>query len=153
MPDLTNLIARVEAAIGPDRDLDAEIAAELKIVPDFWPKDYIVPLVYRAREDRYGWVGVWAIHLDGTEHLCHSREAPRFTASVDDALTLIPPGWDVRHTDSNGGQWCLTLGRGDDNHPSYREVNSWPGDTERAIFNRRPLPLAICIAAMKARMA
>jgi hypothetical protein len=136
MIDLTNLIARVEAATGPDRGLDADILCAVR--PE-WKWD-------RSTQQPTGWVSM----ASGSGISC---PAPHFTASVDDALTLIPPGWDVRHTDSNGGQWCLTLGRGDDNHPSYREVNSWPGDTERAIFNRRPLPLAICIAAMKARTA
>lgn len=87
------LIAALRAATGPDRTLDAEIAALLRIVPGIRPEDYLVPLSYRAREDRTGWVGVFAIRPDGTERMIHSREAPAFTGSIDAALTLVPIGY------------------------------------------------------------
>lgn len=43
MTDLTTLIAKLEAATGPDRELDAEIAIALDQIAsrDFWSIDYI----------------------------------------------------------------------------------------------------------------
>lgn len=141
---MTDLIQRLEAATEPSRKLDTEIYAKLShfsvgnIAVDIGIEDdEHIRLFMADRSDRVLNLG--------------SFKSPSFTESVDAALTLIPPGWDVRESDSNGGLWRVVLGRGDDNHPSYREVWSWPGDRDRGIFHRKSLALAITIAALKAK--
>ncbi len=73
MTDSTDLIARLEAAEGPDRGLDAEIARL---------KGYEV-------HDKL-WVRVTS--YDGHEKGALSP-LPHYTASIDAALTLVPEGW------------------------------------------------------------
>lgn len=135
----TELLAALHAATGPDRALDAEIAALLRIVPGIRSEDYLVPLSYRAREDRTGWVGVFAIRPDGTERMIRSREALAFTASIDAALTLVP----------NGAFWQL-LTAGDNDHGFQTSVVRY-GTGEGLDYVRHDMAaIALCIAALGA---
>lgn len=116
MSTLKEIVWRLEAATGADRELDAEIwlVVESRIVP-LWPH--------------------WDV--DDREMM-----TPRYTASLDAAMTLVPVYTDedgehpydyiIEHT--NGG---LTIAArvGQQSDPSF-------GDTA---------PLAICIASLKAR--
>ena len=82
--DLTALIERVEAATGPDREVDAEIACAMcrfRLPTHTARPDPIAP--GRVRDCVGGWV------------------APTYTASLDAALTLVPSGFD----------WLLDSGR------------------------------------------
>lgn len=71
--NLTALIERIEKLRGPDREVDAEIARACGIA---WSSD------------EYGQFGGYGI----------MPARVRFTASVDAALTLVPPHhlWEVR---------------------------------------------------------
>lgn len=135
-----DLAARCEAAEGPDRTLDVEIAVALKIAPRFDPSIYIVPLEYRPY-DRSGWVAVDAVHPNGERHCCHAREVPRYSASVDAALTLIPDGmW-----------WLIGKGRTRPDEPLYGVQIL---DGERVVAEAETessVALAICAAALRAR--
>ncbi|WP_313194642.1 hypothetical protein [Shinella zoogloeoides] len=69
MADLSSLIARLEKAEGPSRELDTEIAIALGVIPgrDWWSMDYI----------KSGILG-------------------RYTSSIDAAVSLanrVLPGW------------------------------------------------------------
>ena len=128
-PDLAQ---RVEWAEGASRELDAEIAVALRLVPFFNPGIYAVPLEYAPDEPRGpGHIGVWAIPGDGTRRLCHSRPAPHYTASLDAALTLLPAGW-FWCVNSNGIGWAMRY------------------DFE--VIGKASTPaLALCAAAIRAR--
>ena len=68
---LTELLARVEAAVGPDRELDLAIGIE------FGEADHSGPAYHRPFKD-------WARH---------------YTASIDAALALVEkmlPGWNIK---------------------------------------------------------
>lgn len=153
MTDLPALLTRLRAATGPDRALDAEIAALLRIVSSFDPTNYIVPLIYRA-SDRRGFVEVACIHPDGKEYLRAKRPAPAFTGSVDAAMTLIPPGWQTAKLIQSfnkppARQYChATLERDCDSTGRDLEIDE---EDEVSASNFHTLPLAICAVALEAR--
>lgn len=80
---LEELIERVKAATGPDREIDGAIAAALKLgdnLPD-WAKK---------------WAGEWKPTIQGSVVLMHGDRtpgphfsAPSFTASIDAIVALI----------------------------------------------------------------
>ena len=113
-----DLLARLRAATVPDRELDEAIF--LAFNPGFetrWPD----------KEPGYVWLpGV------GSENSRHLR-VPRFTASIDAALALVPEGW----------AWDV----GSDN-----EALLWlPNRPENITGNGATPALALCIAAIQAR--
>jgi len=92
MTDLAELLERVRKATGPDRELDGEIAATLRVgnkLPD-WAQN---------------WTGEWRPTIQGFVVLMQDDEqpgpnfsSPKFTASIDAALALVErvlPGWKV----------------------------------------------------------
>jgi hypothetical protein len=84
---MTDLIQRLQDASEGSRELDAEIAAHLKIYTGQF--DY-------ARE----WQGAWEPEINGMVHLINNKGqrslnfvSPRYTGSIDAAMTLyeVPP--------------------------------------------------------------
>lgn len=65
------------------------------------------------------------------------RYAPRYTGSLDAALTLVPEGWHIKLERFSDG-W-------------YAHIWKIEGDPASAKGDQKPAPLAVCIAAMKAR--
>lgn len=143
---MVDLIPRIEAANGPDRRLDAEIAALVRAHPHNAPNWVI------------NWKGLWApaprinsgavaVWNDGGE-LAVWWNAPRYTESVDAALTLVP---------TKGRDWRWLLDRrpyADDGRPDgyraevYYSPQVEPRDTESWCATAA---LAMCAAALKAR--
>ena len=80
---LESLFARVLKGTGPDRELDAEIALAFGIVAQ------------RAGNCFYGHnhYSVMVLDRDYYDHDGNAPELPRYTASLDAALTLVPEGW------------------------------------------------------------
>ena len=82
----TELLAALEAATGPSRELDAEIAASEKWTrfSDYW-------LSPSGRQRQY--------------------HPPAYTASLDSALTLVPEGrmWFVGHMDPSDMRYAATI--------------------------------------------
>lgn len=124
---MDELIARLEAATGPDRELDAAIA---------------LAVGYTTYPDGYGdgneWIDPQGNHLPRAVRM--GAQPPKFTASIDAALTLVPDGclWGAGDEDCTGRPWawCLPPGRSwDDADNSYAATPA----------------LAICIAVLKAR--
>jgi hypothetical protein len=120
---MTDLIARLEAASGPSRELDEAIARHLGAPldrhesGDFW----------RLTEPWAGW--------------SHHYPMPKFTASIDNALTLVPEGWSRQVGDSENRMHAqAVLGR---SYPTNRNV----------YVEARTMPIALCIAALRARSA
>lgn len=71
---LQDLAERIEAADGPDRELDGDIAEAVGAVP---------PFVHRRDSPEWGsWSG-------GRDHW----DAPAYTGSLDAAVTLVPEGY------------------------------------------------------------
>lgn len=86
MTDLTTLIAKLEAATGPDRELDVAISCAID-----------GRVLEKRGNDRKEW-----LYLSGTDN-CRQDPgvfgqflSPRFTASIDAAVALaerVLPGW------------------------------------------------------------
>lgn len=117
------LIARLEAATGPDRELDRAIAMSLGWRHD--PHD--------------GPYGTWTAP-DGTRHTTFNE----WTASIDAALTLVPEGMDwlicSRRRNFRDGYYVHIMD-GDVNRDGHSAGEAW---------HLAPA-VALCIAALKAR--
>lgn len=122
--NLDRLIEHLGTAHGPDPELDALI--ELETMPAYMktrtPEGYV-------QVNRKGTVlcPVWEDW--------QPRGAPRYTASLDAALALVPEGWE------------LTLRNRRDLQPEkgcMADVGKYRGTAET-------IPVALCIAVLKAR--
>ena len=124
MTDYTNLIARLEAAEGPSRELDADIAEALGnpvLRPD--PGSSLRYVMWPPEDETY------------------TTEVPAYTASLDAAVSLVPEGKSV---DIKIG---LTFGAAE--IYETRGMKDW-----QLGFAEAPIPaLVLCIAALKAREA
>ena len=115
--DLLKLAEKCEQATGPDRELDAEIAAEL------------------------GWKEASALFWhDGYQ----ARELPRFTRSIDAALTLVPEGcvFMVANTGVDGPKADMT---------QSSAIVGPPDDTAIDYTTAATPALALCAASLRAR--
>lgn len=136
---MKDLIEMLEKATGPDRDID--LACHILLSGRKWEfsqawlnnRDIIHTAV--TDEDRED-MEVW-----GT--LPHVRMLPRYTASLDAALTLVPSGHEWRAGDDleNRSAWASIS---DD---VWDEANG-----EIIAIGKTPA-IALCIAALKARAA
>lgn len=133
MTTLSNLIARLEAAKEGSRELDAWIFCSVEH-PDKKPEHN---LFYKNREE---W-GVFVSNAPSPGMTFH--DAPHYTTSLDAALTLVPDGMCWRYDSALGWAQIFDLGR------SPIEVAD-SGDAELTSYHA---PLALCIAALKAREA
>ena len=90
-PERTAIIARLEAATGPDRELSRDIAFALgwRVC---WGKWYSPATAAEARKSKKALPAYPA-----------SLEPPDFTGSLDAALTLVPKGWGYQITHSKSG--------------------------------------------------
>lgn len=125
---IEELIAKLESATGPDRDLDFEIAYAIdwRVSDDLNFRQYADTYKKLARKDNY----------------------PAYTESIDCALTLVPEGWTVANIGQrDSGAWWAELRRG--SQTSYDKVEL----SGIGINDKLPLAIAICIASLKARLA
>jgi hypothetical protein len=147
MADLADLIARLQAAEGPDRGLDAEIAAAIQRVPE-WPKYTHLPgctFDFVPDERDAGWVSVYVTSPDGRQRNPeHCRPVPAYTASIDAALSLVPDGlpWEVGAFGDRATKFAATVFNADHTCPPERYQIEAPTPA-----------LALCIACLKARVA
>ena len=137
---MDELIARIEAASGPDRELDARIAIAFDL----------------AQGNVMVGVDGWVINSLTNPNPHQARD---FTGSVDAGLTLVPRGWivEIRRYFNSDGEYVSsvnltdsgTVGRGC--HPE-EEIT-----VQSRIVERRdgddPTPRALCAAALRARAA
>jgi hypothetical protein len=88
MMDKTDLIRRLEALDGPDRELDAEIDVGLFGGETVWKTtNYTMEQYPASRRANPSYVGGFA-----------SEHVPHYTASLDDAIALtikVLPGWTI----------------------------------------------------------
>lgn len=129
---MLDLIARLEAASGPDRELDHLIAeATFPLLAD-----------YVRKPTRYGW---WsdAPKVAGAYSIAPADE---YTSSIDAALMLVPEGWLLENiSDQAAGTVGAMKAIG-----AFAEVCD--GDRVEKTFGATRA-IAVCIAALKARYA
>lgn len=127
-----DLIARLEAATGPDPHLDAEIEAALRGgIPE-----------YRCRWKLAGQPSA-VRSADAAGATWYS--APSFTGSLDAALTLVPEGFDYGFSYSKKDGLETWVQR------PFREGTCHQGYAPEGINDDSTRALALCIAALRAR--
>jgi hypothetical protein len=110
-PTMDELIAKLEGAVGGTTRLDYDIYRVVTPEAAGWLDDY------------------------------PPGALPRYTTSLDAALSLVPDGW---------GYTLSLTARG--NHPLVKLYRSHPVNAMQ-IVEGRTMPVTLCIAAMKARAA
>jgi hypothetical protein len=118
------LLERVKTAVGADRELDAAIATEL------------LGMEVKREPNRRTWrVGH---RRTKTKEAMPWQSLPRYSASIDDALVLVPFGWD----------WTLESGK-----QAACVLICQDGDDEVFVETAPSLPLAILAAVLSAHEA
>ena len=133
MMNRTELIAALEAAPGPSRELDLEIARLVR--PDMPPLE----------DGPFGWrVGVGEFENPGTLYRDKFNQparadtwtAPHYTESIDAALSFTPEGWSWRVEQEFG------------RHAHQRAILSC--DLDRYAIDAATPTIALCIANLRA---
>jgi len=141
---LSDLIARLEKATGPDRQLDCEIAEALGHSIVWKQANYTMeafPAILWRKPHPYA----------GMKEPC-----PKWTSSIDAAMTLVPEGWRVNSGDfSVEGRfaWMLTLAGQPRTEWFARRrsmTDDYDGDPLYMSGRGKTLSIALCIAALKA---
>lgn len=130
---LNELIERLEKLEGPDREVDVEILTSF-----LGYRDVMSDGTYFAR-DNYGY---WT--LEGDEN---NRRLPSPTASLDEALTLVPDGYRWGCSQRQEGTAPLPQKF----HGWVMPINSCLADDECEGRSDATPAIALCIAALKAR--
>jgi len=122
---LIEIIARLEAATEGSRELDAQISSArgIQCFVEFTDTELVHYILDRAVAQG-------------------KRELPRYTTSLDAALTLVPEGYDLGALTRHEGKWLAA---------TYSPKNPYLGWASRGQHDNRVL--ALCIAALKARSA
>lgn len=85
LPILRDLLVRVDAATGPDRELDAKI--QIALIPDYGARVELSPAKFVRFED------VWrrnrAQHLNHANNVADWWKCPKYSASIDAVVALI----------------------------------------------------------------
>lgn len=147
MIDLTSLISRLEKATEGSRELDAEIAVAI-FKADRLPDDlgYVKKTV---ASDQCAPGMYWYISRSGKSLYA----APRFTTSVDAAISLVPDGWHIYEMNQKDPT------RKYSRHAA--KISPFNGnDKGWAIYKAglasataETLAVAVCIAALRVRQA
>jgi len=136
MSQLEELLERIRAAKGADREIDGDIAAAFEIAPSHLP---------RVTDVGRSWLWADFVPPDDWE----TWEAPAFTASIDAALALVErvlPGWRLTLRQMSS-QWRATM----------MDAGCSPGMTLMLGFSTAEFaptaPLAILAALLSALIA
>lgn len=145
---MNDLIERIEAASGPDREMDRDILAAKG-----------THVLEKRGRDRKSW---W-YEIDGPDYRRLDPDGdryfgmPRYTASIDAALTLVPEGWmfGIERAGSYDGSpkdeaWCWPYESNFD--PDWQNGQQGYRDAPDGARGSAATPaLALCAAALKAR--
>lgn len=132
MTEIEQLIERLKAATGPDRELDKAIWIALGAKP---------PTLEQP--------GYWTRPPDGSGEIMLAYGdsfVPVFTGSVDAALTLLPDGWHGRTSTSGEAE---AIGP-DEVHKSYW-TRFYKGSVTLENYGKDAAAIALCVAALSAR--
>lgn len=146
MTALLDLAARVEAAAGPDRELDRDIARLIgwhRVEPRFTRGKHGA---WIAPEDFSGVMSDGSPILDSLHGTVMHRDVPAFTTSPDSALSLVPKGLGVsvsRHG-KHGDDCEAHVGKSDSDARGNFMMDTKHGEG-------KTMALAVCIAALRAR--
>ena len=144
---MLDVIQKLKAAIEGSRGLDAEIALHLG-----WQSYHGEPNPYEGND--YVHAGHWGRPGHPEDERREPKggfaEPPRYTTSLDAALTLVPEGWAGRV------EWggCYATGKPCLPHAELAQpiqTEFGPGVGIRAQVDGATPALALCIAALKAR--
>lgn len=129
MTDKAGLIARLTEETGPSRELDHDIAVAA------FPGAYGFATSEHNRKNGH------PVGLGAEARPCMTADAPRYTESIDAALTLVPDEWRPEHIGEqlSGGRWDVEL--------HWRDYSM--DDCIQAV-GRTPA-IALCIATLRAR--
>ena len=141
MMSLQELIARLEKATEGSRELDCRIWLALFDKPVMTDPGGYGPRAHKPgyTPARQIWTDDWPYWNDSIQvrSVGDELDAPHFTTSIDDAMTLVPEGWRIR---------LRMYGR------KNRCELEMASDMRRQAFGvQATAPLAICIAALKVR--
>lgn len=129
---LSDLIARLEKATGPDRELDGKI---------LMASNADVVATYRGMPD-------YATEITHSHSSTSVRtiDVPFFTSSIDAAMTLLLPWMSVELTQSAAGPFTRARVWDWRRSPTMADPgNEWKSEGDR------PLPINIAATALKAR--
>jgi hypothetical protein len=133
---MNELADRIEALTGPDREADAAIAVAMR---NGLPLGSEWALKFPKWEVEPGSKGVVRIigNVNGNcDDISGRFTAPRYTSSIDAAMTLVPKGW----------SWSV----GFDEHGNRAIIGAF-GNMETIASKAANPALAICAAALRAR--
>jgi hypothetical protein len=135
---LRALLKRVEAATGPDAELDAEIAKGLTLYSNvtFYP--------FSLHGEAY-WEGTEVLHDRDGEPFEDYTPIPKYTASIDAATALIGCVLPGRYW-VTFGQWCVEGG-----HTPGAQIDA--GRFPFIVTNAATPALALCEAMLHALIA
>ena len=132
---MRDLIARLEAATGPDRTLDRDI----------WLGLHGATLV----EQKPGYFRFQRASGRGRWRSVKDSIAPTYTGSLDAALTLVPKGWAAHSMMIWPGNGTGLMLWGTHEFGGER----WHGKDDPKVEARHMhAPIALCIAALRARL-
>lgn len=94
--EMEALIARVEAATGPDRELDAEIAEAIGMA---------------LSDDRTAVYAGYRVNANTDEEYDVWDDVPFYSESLDAAVSLVPSGWVVEIIVQHPTYWAMKLRR------------------------------------------
>lgn len=136
MTDLAPLLARIEAATGPDRELDEAIAAM------FCPNEF----VKAKRPFRDGLVGIRPniAHENGPDWYISECDSPAYTASLDATVALI----EQVLPEAN----CIGFDKRPNGSDAYVSKNYVPGQWYYEGFHPTDICLALLAALVKVKM-
>jgi hypothetical protein len=149
MTDLTALIERLENAEGPSRELDASIAVAIgwKLPQPMGEAKPYLKMPTKADGCAVG--TYWLMQRSGAS----LRTAPKFTESIDPAMTLVPEGWDWNLSSNNVA--CICRDYADAFAPVFWSQKFEPPRVswDKRIGTVATPALALSIAALRARQA
>jgi hypothetical protein len=136
---LLALAERCEAATGPDRELDIAICVAIDWRYDDWEEG---ERTAREMAARHGMA--WLVSRSVEGYNSTWRHLPRYTASLDAAMTLVPEGHKCGVTQQDrekaSEQWWGELRRG-----------YWTSYDKAFVARGATAALALCAAALRAR--